>query len=42
MLAKKIIVFTVFVSLCWATGAFAEIKEGLWEAIRLPSAENDR
>jgi hypothetical protein len=31
MLAKKITVFAVLISLVWATGAFAEIKEGLWE-----------
>ncbi len=31
MFNKKIIVFAVLFTLVWAAGAYAEIKEGLWE-----------
>lgn len=28
---KTLIIFVVFLSMLWAAGAFAELKEGLWE-----------
>ncbi len=28
---KSVIIFIIMLSVCWASGVFAEMKEGLWE-----------